>query len=588
MSRYFSLSFILTAILLFVFTEQGLSQGMASGTGKAHPASPLPKGMKPPKVDYLDLAKEAGLVGRNISGSEQNKEYIVETTGTGAAIFDYNRDGWMDILLVNASKLDLTGQPPRHYLYQNLGGLRFEDVTVKAGLTPTGWGQGVCVGDMDNDAYPDLFITQWGQNVLLRNQGDGTFRDETARRNLRTGTSRWSTGCAFLDYDRDGHLDLFVAHYLEFDPKTTSRPGDKQCTWKGLPVICGPRGLPAESMSLFRNDGRGNFTDVSQKTGVAVPKLYYGFTVLTGDYDNDGWPDVYVACDSTPSLLFHNQRDGTFEEVGVFSGAAVSQDGREQAGMGAAAGDFDGDGWLDIFKTNFSDDVPNLYRNAGNLSFSDITISAGLAVNTKYLGWGAAFLDFDLDGRKDIFQANGHVYPGVENAAINEKFKQLRTLYWNRGDGQFFDISAQAGTAIQTPHCSRGIALGDLDNDGTLEILVVNLHEPPSLLKNSIRAGNSMLVEALTRTGRDAIGARLTLLAGGRRQIEEIRSGGYHISQGDFRAHFGLGKESKAQLQIRWPDGSSESFGAVTANQWITVQQGKGIIRTRSLAGKEK
>ncbi|MGH9629652.1 MAG: CRTAC1 family protein, partial [Bryobacteraceae bacterium] len=527
---------------------------------------------------------KAGLTGVNISGRERGKKYILETTGTGVAIFDYDNDGLQDILLVNAGRLDAPDSKLTHYLYRNLGGLRFRDVTAKAGILHTGWAQGVCAGDIDNDGYTDTFITHWGNNVLYRNKGDGTFQDETKARNLTAGKTRWSTGCAFLDYDRDGDLDLFVANYVDFDLENTPTPGESaQCMWKGLPVMCGPRGLPGETMTLYRNDGNGRFTDVSEESGITTEKNYYGFTALTSDFDNDGWPDIYVACDSTASLLYRNKGDGTFEEMGVLSGAAYNEDGREQAGMGATAGDYNGDGLLDIFKTNFSDDTPTLYKNSGDSNFEDATTMAGLAVNTKFLGWGTAFLDVDHDGWKDIIEVNGHVYPEVDEAGIGETFKQQRVLYWNRGDSQFFDMSAHAGPGILARHSSRGIAVGDLDNDGQLEIVVVNMHEPPSLLKNVVKQGNSLLVQALAPSGRDAIGTRVIVTSGGRKQIGEVRSGGYHISQGDFRVHFGLGSESKADISVRWPDGKTDEFKGVDANRWIVLRQGEGLVESRKL-----
>ena len=486
---------------------------------------------------------------------------------------------------MNAGLLDSQGSPrgAKHHLYRNLGQLKFADVTEKAQIPSTSFGQGTCAGDYDNDGRLDLVIANWGPNTLLHNQGDGTFRDQSAMLPPQA-KGRWTTGCAFLDYDRDGDLDLFLAHYLEFNPANTPKPGAKnQCVWKGLPVACGPRGLPGESMSLLRNDG-GKFTDVSKAAGVATAKSYYGFTVLTGDYDNDGWPDVFVACDSTASLLFHNRRNGTFAEEGIMSGAALNEDGREQAGMGAAAGDYDGDGKLDIFKTNFSDDTPTLYRNLGEMSFADVTVRAGLGIHTKFLGWGAAFLDVDQDGWKDILHVNGHVYPEVDTAGINERFAQERTLYWNRGDGEFYDLSGQAGPAITERHASRGLATADLDNDGTLEVVVVNLHEPPSLWKNRASLGNSMLVEVKLPNGRDAIGARVTLTANGRPMIDEVRSGGFHISHGDLRVHFGLGTAAKARLSVRWPDGTSKDYGEVAANHWVTVRQDHGIARRQAFA----
>jgi len=579
---------IASLALICIIGVPALPQGMATSGRAAQPRRPLPAGLKAPLIRYEDVAEKAGLTAVTVSGAERQKQYIIETTGTGVAIFDYDGDGLPDIFLVNGGRFQNSGAPPTHHLYRNLGGLRFEDVTTRAGVQPTGWGQGVCVGDVDNDGKPDLFITQWGQNVLLRNQGNGAFRDETAPRGLGSPQRRWSTGCAFLDYDRDGHLDLLVAHYVDFDPDNVPKPGDtSNCRWNGMPVLCGPRGLPGETISLYHNDGHGNFTDVSKKTGIAVPKQYYGFSILTGDFDNDGWPDAYIACDSTASLFFRNKGDGTFEEIGVSSGAAYNDDGREQAGMGATAADYDGDGLLDIFKTNFSDDTHTLYHNRGKDSFDDDTVAAGLAVNTRYLGWGTAFLDVDQDGWKDLFVANGHVYPDVAQAHTNETYREARLLYWNRRDGQFFDMSGESGPGISAQHCSRGVAVGDLDNDGALEIVVVNLGEPPSLLKNRGRAGNSLLVRALTASGSDAIGARITVSAGGHRQIDEVRSGGSFISQNDFRVHFGLGPASQAGVTVRWVDGKVDTFPVVAANRIVTVQEGKGIVRRQNFARPE-
>lgn len=562
----------------FLAARYGLSQ--MTGTGRAgQPGRPLPPGMKPPAVRFEDLAEKGHIVGVNVSGSDKQQAYIIENTGTGVAIFDYDNDGLPDIFFVNGDRFDNELPRPRHYLYHNLGGLKFEDVTEKAGIVHSDWGQGVCAGDIDDDGNIDLFVTAWGHNTLWRNQGNGTFRDETRERGLYVPNRRWSTGCAFFDYDRDGHLDLFVAHYLDFDPTKVARPGTPgQCMWKGFPVVCGPMGLPPEIMSLYHNDGHGHFTDVTARAGIQGSKAA-GLTVLTGDFDNDGWPDVYVCGDSTPSLHFLNKRDGTFEEVGPYTGIAYNEDGQDQSGMGASAGDYDHDGLLDIVKTNFADDTPNLYRNLGRGTFMEVTSRAGLAVHTQFVSWGVGFVDFDNDGWKDIFIANGHVYPDIDWRGVGQTFKQPRFLYWNRRDGEFYDISAQAGPGILARHSSRGIAVGDLDNDGDLEIVVVNMHEGPSLLKNFGEHGNSVLIQALTKTGRDAIGARLTVTAGGITDIDEVRSGGYYVSQGDFRVHFGLRAETRADLVVRWPDGSAESFRALPANHWITVRQGKGIVR---------
>ena len=553
-------------------------QGAATTGRQAAPKRPLPAGLEPPKIDYRDIAAKAGLTGVNISGSSTNKVYIVESTGTGVAVFDYDKDGLQDILFVNAEYLEKEEPAPvRHYLYRNKGNLQFEDVTEAAGIDHTGWAQGVCVGDADDDGNPDVMIPQWGQNVLYRNNGDGTFTDVTKKSGLAVPGKRWSSGCAFLDHDRDGDLDLFVANYLSFDPEKTPKPGEgAECRWKGIPVLCGPRGLPGESMSLYENDGSGNFTDITEEAGIKTEKNYYGFTPLVTDLDGDGWVDVYVTCDSTASLLFHNQQDGSFEEIGVISGTAYNVDGQEQAGMGATAADFDGDGDFDIFKTNFSNDTHTLYVNEGDTLFTDETVATGLAVNTQHLGWGTAFIDVDQDGWKDLFVANGHVYPGVDKHDIGEKFFQSRLLYWNRGDGQFHDMAGAAGPGIAAEHSSRGIAIGDLDNDGTLEIVTVNMHQAPSLLKNYAPVGNSILVEALMESGRAALGAKIDVTTGDRTQSDEVRSGGYHISHSDFRVHFGLGSEEIVDIAIRWPDGEKSSYSGVPANTWVVITEAGG------------
>ena len=566
------------ALVLGLSLERHALSQMISSGATDQPHRPLPPGMKAPAVDFRDVAAQAGLNAVVVSG-DLDQTFVVENTGTGVAIFDYDNDGLPDIFLVQGDRLKPGPVPLTPHLYHNLGGLRFEDVTQKAGIGHLGWGQGVCAGDPDNDGNVDLFIGQWGHNVFLHNMGNGTFRDETRERGLDRPGSRWSTGCAFIDYDRDGWLDLVVANYIDFNAQETPRPRDRSgCNWKGIPVPCGPRGLKGETMTLYHNDGHGHFTDVTKQAGVETPREYYGFTVLTGDFDNDGWPDFFVTCDSTPSLYFHNKRNGTFEEIGLTTGLAVNEDGREQAGMGATAADYDGDGYLDIFKTNFSSDTNTLYRNLGDGTFSDVTSRAGLAVHTQYVKWGTAFVDIDNDGWKDLFIADGHVYPFIEKYNLGEEFHQPRQLFWNRGDGQFFDMSFTAGPGITAKHSSRGIAVGDLDNDGSEEIVVVNLFEPPSLLKNFGQRGNALLVRAVTASGRDAVGARITVTAGHRKQIDEVRSGGYHISQGDFRVHFGLGDAVKADVGIRWPQGAVETLKDVDANQWIVVREGKGIV----------
>lgn len=573
MRRLASLAALLTCVTpLLMDPTSAPAQGMAVGVGEAAPARPLPEGVVPPRVDYRDVAAEAGITEPKPAGPLE-KTYLVESTGTGAALVDFDGDGLLDVFFVGLGGFGREGDPTRHTLYRNLGGLRFEDVSDQSGLVSHGLPQGVCAGDVDEDGRTDLFVTHWGRNALFRNLGEGRFQDEATERGLGRKERRWSSGCAFLDFDRDGDLDLFVAHYVDFDPEATPLPGEaSQCRWKNVPIPCGPRGLPAESMSLYENDGSGRFADISQKAGVADARNYYGLGVLTADFDNDGWTDVYVACDSTASLMFRNQGDGTFEEIGLLSGTSYNEDGQEQAGMGVAAADYDGDGRLDIFKTNFASDVNTLYRNEGDWIFSDETFAAGIGVSTRYVGWGTAFLDFDHDGRQDILAVNGHVAPSVEDAPIRETYRQPALLFWNVGNGAFHELTPQAGEALSVPHSARGLATGDLDGNGTLEIVVTNLDEPPVVLKNFGEAENWLQVSVLTASGRDDVGARVEVIADGRMQIAEVRSGGSYLSQNALRLHFGLGSASQVDVRVRRPSGEEERRTGVRANQRITFR----------------
>jgi hypothetical protein len=549
-------------------------------------ATTVPQGISatPPTVHFVDIADRAGLTARTEDGGEKTKKYIIETTGSGAAFFDYDNDGWPDIFLVNGTTLEgfPNGKEPTSHLYHNNRDGTFTDVTQKAHVALTGWGQGVCAGDYDNDGSVDLYITFWGHNVLLHNNGDGTFTDVTKQAGLWHDDVRWGTGCAFIDYDRDGRLDLFVSQYIDFDPAKTPVPGQSSfCRWKGIPVMCGPRGLKGTKNELYHNNGDGTFSDVSDKSGVARAGPYYCFTVLTGDFDNDGWPDIYVACDSTPSMLFHNNHDGTFSEIGVRAGVAYNEDGQEQAGMGADAADYDGDGWLDIVKTNFSDQTASLYRNNRDGTFTDATYEAGLGGNTQFLGWGTLFVDIDNDGWPDLFMANGHVYPELDRHAVGSTFRERKLLYWNRHDGKFKDISLNAGPGITKPFNSHGVAAADFDNDGMVELLVNNSHDLPSLLKNYGKHGNWILVKLIgTKSNRDAIGAQVRIRTSGHQQLQEVRSGGGYISQSDFRLHFGLGSATKIdELEIRWPSGLAEKLGDLPANQILSVKEGMGIVK---------
>ena len=547
----------------------------------ARSQQPVQPNTPPVTIDFRDIASEAGLTAANVSGDADKKRYILETTGDGVAIFDFDNDGLMDILLVNATTMDGKGRGERStsHLYRNLGNMHFEDITQKAGMGKVGWGQGVCAGDYDNDGFADLFVTYYGHSVLYHNEGNGTFKDVTEAAGLKSDSVRWDTGCSFFDYDLDGKLDLAVTGYVDFDPNKVPEPGSgSYCQWKGMPVMCGPRGLPTGRTLLFHNDGHGKFTDVSAASGISKPEGCYGFTVLASDFDNDGYPDLYVACDSRPSLLFHNLKNGTFEEVGVASGVALSDAGQEQAGMGVTASDYDEDGYVDIAKTNFSDDVPNLYHNNGDGSFTDRVYESGLGAHTQYLGWGIQFVDVDNDGRKDIVMVNGHVYPEVERGPLNYKYRQPRLLYWNAGGGKFKDMSNNSGSAITEPWASRGLAVGDLGNDGSVEVVINNLDSRPSLLKNFGTKKNWLMVRCVgTKSNRDAVGARVYVYAGVRRLSGEIQTGASFLSQNDPRVHIGLGDDlSYQRIEVQWPGGQREVFPGGKANQIVVLTEGKG------------
>ena len=561
-------------------------QGMGTARRSAPPLKPVETTLPPIAVDFRDVAAGAGLTAVNVSGGLDHKKYILETTGNGVAIFDFDNDGLMDVYVANATTLDgesagpfdsAQGKAPTGHLYRNRGSLRFEDVTSRAGLARTGWGQGVCVGDYDNDGHRDLFVTYYGQSVLYHNAGDGTFRDVTEAAGLRAPT-RWDTGCSFVDYDLDGRLDLVVTSYLEFDRARIPEPGaGGYCQWKGMPVMCGPRGLPFARNRLFHNEGGGRFVDVSQKSGVGAAKGCYAFTVVASDFDDDGYPDFYIACDSTPSLLYHNKKDGTFEEVGLVSGVALNEDGQEQGGMGVAVADYDEDGRYDILKTNFSDDVPNLYHNIGGGIFDDRVFQSGIGRYMEHVGWGAHFLDVDHDGRKDLLVVNGHVYPEVERRP-EIHYRQPRLLYWNVGGGRFKDISRESGLGIAQAQSSRGSAAGDLDNDGSLEVVISNMGARPSLLKNFGTKKHWLLVQCVgTTANRDAIGARVAVLAAGRRVSGEVQSGSGFISQNDSRVHIGLGDATTYDaIEVRWPGGAKETFPGGKADQIVKLKQGTG------------
>jgi enediyne biosynthesis protein E4 len=534
-----------------------------------------------PIANFVDLAEKAGLTAANVFGGKETKKYIIETTGTGVAIFDYDNDGWPDIFLVNGTTLEgfAGGQASSNHLYRNNHDGTFTDVTTKAGLAANGWGQGACAGDYDNDGWEDLYLTYYGKNRLYHNR-NGVFTEVADQSGVAGSGKAWGTGCAFVDYDRDGLLDLMVANYVDFDVSNAPAPGERaSCVWKGVPVMCGPRGLPGSKNILYHNQGNGKFENVTAKAKIDQTSGHYAFSVSTLDFDDDGWPDIYVACDSTPSILYHNNHDGTFTDVAVVAGAAYNEDGREQAGMGTTIADYDGDGRLDIFKTNFSDDTSTLYHNNGNGTFDDVTFAAGLGLYTRYLGWGTMFFDFDNDSWPDLLLINGHVYPEVDKQNLGSSYEEPRILYHNNGNKTFSDVSAQAGPGITAVHAGRGLAMGDLWNDGRMSAVISNMNAPSSLLVNQVRYPNHWLgLKAVgTKSNRDGIGARITVKMGARTLVDEVRSGSSYDSNNDIRIHFGLGTATKIDwVQVRWPSGLSERFENIAADSIQIVKEGSG------------
>jgi hypothetical protein len=559
-----------------------LAQGVSSH--KAQSIARPPASGRPFNAHFVDVAASAGLRAPVIYGGVENKKYILESTGCGCAFFDYDNDGWMDIFVLSGTRL--TGDPPEasNRLYKNNRDGTFTDVTEKSGLGAVGWASGVCVGDYNNDGFEDLFCTYFGQNRLYRNNGDGTFTDVTKTAGLWNEQPRWGAGCSFVDYNRDGRLDLFVSNYVRFSFEHAPVPGENSnCNWKGIPVECGPRGLPTGRHSLYRNNGDGTFTDVSQQAGIAKATESYGMTVVAADFDEDGWPDIFVACDSTPSLLFMNNHDGTFREEGVVRGVSLSDDGMEQAGMGVGVGDYDLDGHLDLFKTHFAEDANGLYHNDGKGNFDDVTRLAKIAVETRYICWGAGIVDLDNDGNPDIFMVTGNVYPEVERKLPQYPNKSPRAVFRNLGNRTFEELGEEAGPGVTDPHCSRGCAFGDFDNDGDVDILIVNLNEPPSLLRNDLKAKQNWIKVKLegVKSNRSAIGARVLVRYGGKVQAQGVLSQSSFYSANDPRLHFGLGASSSVDIEIRWPNGLLEKFKNVGANQLVTLREGTGVVPSK-------
>lgn len=524
------------------------------------------------------VGREAGLTGTTVFGGKTTNRYLLETTGTGVALIDYDADGRLDLFFVNGATLEgfPKGKEPRPHLYRNKEDGTFEDVTRATGIgEQSGWGQGACVGDYDNDGAQDLFVTYYGQNRLFRNTG-GRFADVTSPAGLVSPRTRWGAGCAFLDFDRDGQLDLFIANYIDLDLATAPTPESGLCRYKGIAVACGPPGLPGGKNALYRNLGKGAFADVSDASGVSRTGSTYGLGVVTFDFDNDGWTDVYVANDSNPSALYRNRRDGTFEDIGVRAGCAYSQDGKPQAGMGVGIGDFDRNGTLDIVKTNFAGDTSSLYANTGAGLCEDRTFDAGLGLNTRWLGWGAGFADFDNDGWLDIFLTNGHVYPEVREMPMEAAYEQRKVVYRNTG-GQFVDVTDRLGPPATTPRAGRGTAFGDLDDNGTVDVVISNMHSTPDVFLTTANAGHHWLLVRLvgTQSNRSAIGARVRVVAGDIAQIREVQGGGSYLSQNDLRLHFGLGPASRVdRLEVRWPNGLEEVWTDMPVDRLLTIEEG--------------
>jgi len=559
-----------------------LAQGVST-----HTAKPLPRPAasgRPFNAHFVDIAAAAGLHAPVIYGDTEIKKYIVESTGCGCAFIDYDNDGWMDLFILCGTRLGGAPEGTTNRLYRNNRDGTFTDVTEKAGLRSLGWACGVCIGDYNNDGFDDIFCSNFGQNALYRNNGDGTFTDVTKAAGLWNDQPRWGAGCTFVDFDRDGHLDLFVSNYVRFSFENAAVPGENaNCRWKGIPVECGPRGLITGRNSLYRNNGDGTFTDITQQAGIARATATYGMTVVAADFDEDGWQDIYVACDSTPSLLFMNNRDGTFREEGVLRGAALSDDGMEQAGMGIGVGDYDLDGHLDLFKTHFADDANILYHNDGKGNFEDATGSSRVGVETHYVCWGAGIVDLDNDGLPDLFMVTGHVYPEAERILPQYPNKTPRAVFRNLGKGVFEELIQEAGPGVAAAHRSRGCAFGDFDNDGDVDILVVNLNEAPSLLRNDLSGKDNWIKVKLegVKSNRSAIGARVLVHYGDKTQAQAVLSQSSFFSCNDPRLHFGLGDFTSSDIEVYWPSGMHEILKQAPSNRLVTIKEGVGLVANR-------
>ncbi len=530
-------------------------------------------------VRFTDITEKAGISFRHVSSPE--KKYIVESMSGGVALFDYDNDGYLDIYLVNSLTVDLvkSKQKTRSALYHNNGDGTFLDVTDRAGIGDIGWGMGVTIGDYNNDGFDDIYVTCLGANHLLKNNGNGTFKDVT--QSAGVADPRWSTGAAFVDYDNDGKLDLFVSNYVDFDVDHLPEFGSgRTCQFKGIPVQCGPRGLPGAGDTLYHNNGDGTFTDVSKKAGVSDPGGYYGLGVICSDFDGDGLVDIFVANDSTPNFLYHNNGDGTFKDIGFPSGTAVNENGSEQGSMGVTLGDYDHDQRLDLFITNFDDDYNTLYHNDGKGSFTDVSYAAKVAaVSLPYVGWGTKFFDYDNDGWVDLLVVNGHVYPQLPT------YRQRNFVHHNNRDGTFTEVGAQLGAPFAEKRTGRGAAFGDLDNDGDVDVVINNLDGPPQVLRNDGgNANNSVWIRTIgVKSNRDGIGARVKVVAGDLTQIDEVHSGGSYLSQNDLGLHFGVEKRTKIDLiEVQWPSGAVDKMVDASVNRILTIKEGQGLVEQKA------